>query len=264
MDQAHLYLATLALSLGVFALLWPVSLLLRDVSIVDAWWGPGFLGVAAVAWGMGDGGARSTIILILVGAWALRLGGVMLRRRLRHGAEDSRYISVRRSWGRGFWWKSLFIVFILQGVLQWLISLTAAAGALAPPTRIGVIGAAGALLAAAGFLIEAISDAQLDRFKLRARPDQLLTTGLRRHVRHPSYTGEMLFWWGIWLIAAEAGAWWSVVSPLILTFLLTRVSGAPMTGAGLEASKPGYAAWSARTPAFLPRLLRRDRPGGRS
>lgn len=268
-DPTSVYLATFALALGVFVLLWPLSLLLRDASVVDAWWGPGFLGIAALAWGWSAGGwsaggARPALILALVGAWALRLGFIMLRRRLRHGGEDARYIAVRRSWGRGFWWKSLFIVFVLQGVLQWLISLTAVTGVLAVPAPLGVVGVAGALIAAIGLALESLADAELDRFKKRARADQLLTTGLRAHVRHPSYTGEMLFWWGLWLIAAEAGAWWSVVSPLILTLLLTRISGAPMTGESLNASKPDYAAWAARTPAFLPRPFPRNRPGRRS
>ena len=109
-----------ALSLGVFLALWPVSVVLRDVSIVDAWWGPGFLAAALVAW-PGGTDARTLLLLGLVGFWALRLGAVMIRRRLRHGAEDSRYQMIRKSWGPAFWWKSFFIVFLLQGVLQCVV-----------------------------------------------------------------------------------------------------------------------------------------------
>ncbi len=161
-------------------------------------------------------------------------------------------ISARHG-GAAFRWKSLFIVFLLQAFLQWIIALAPIAGALAPAAPLGALGLAGAALALAGLALETRADWELDRFKRAAPPGALLTTGLRAHVRHPNYLGEMGVWWGIWLIAAEAGAWWSVISPLLLSFLLVKVSGAPATGEHLARSKPGYAEWAATTPAFLPR-----------
>ncbi|MFV0475073.1 MAG: DUF1295 domain-containing protein [Pikeienuella sp.] len=247
------YLAALGLGLGASFALWLLSLRPGDASIIDAWWGPGVLAALALAVGIGAGesGARLRLASGLVGLWALRLGLVMLRRRLRHGREDRRYRELRESYGASFWWKSLFIVFLLQAALQWLIALAPISAALAAPAPLGPLGWAGALAAAAGLALEGLSDAQLDRFKRDAPPGALLTAGLRRHVRYPSYTGEMIFWWGLWLIAAEVGAWWSVISPLLITFLLTRVSGAPLADEGL-ARKPGYAEWAARAPAFIP------------
>lgn len=256
MDLFTPLLAALALSICAFVALWPLSLRLRDASVVDAWWGPGILAGLALAAGLAgaDSHPRFRLVAALVGAWSLRLGFTMLRRRIRHGAEDRRYRELREHYGASFWWKSLFIVFLLQALLQWLIALAPIAAALAPPAPPGPAGWAGALIAVAGILLEAKSDAELDRFKRTAAPGALLTEGLRSHVRYPSYAGEILFWTGIWLIAAEAGAWWSVVSPLLVLLLLTRVSGAPMTGEGLSRTKPGYAEWAARTPAFIPRL----------
>ncbi|QIE54876.1 DUF1295 domain-containing protein [Pikeienuella piscinae] len=256
MDPITVYLCALALGLGVFLALWPLGLILGDVSVADAWWGPGVLaGLLLTLWiGETGSGARAALLVLLIGVWAARLCFVMLRRRIRHGEEDRRYREIRHAWGESFWWKSLFIVFALQGALQWLIAIAPLAGALAPDAPIGAVGALGALLAALGLGLEAVSDAQLDRFKRQAGPDALLVTGLRAHIRHPSYAGEMAFWWGIWLIAAEASAWWAIISPLLVTLLLTKVSGAPMTGASLKATKPEYAAWAARTPAFIPRL----------
>ncbi len=256
MDPTFLMSTAFALSVGVFIALWPISVVLRDVSIVDGWWGPGFVGAAVLIFFLHPDSehARPLLILGLVGVWGLRLGFVLIRRRLRHGAEDSRYVAIRQSWGNSFWWKSLFIVFLLQGILQWVVGLTAFAAIYAPPVPIGPVGGIGILLAVLGLAVEAISDQQLDTFKRSSRQNDLFTGGLRKYVRFPSYSGEMLFWWGIWVIAAEAGMWWTIISPLTLTILLTKVSGAGITGAGLKKSKPEWRDYAARTPAFIPRF----------
>ena len=256
MTATELLFAALALGLGGFAVLWPLSVKLRDASIVDAWWGPGVLASALLVWMLSGAAAepRALVVLALAGLWGMRLGFVLMRRRARHGGEDARYQEIRRSWGPSFWWKSLFIVFLLQGALQWIVALAPLSALIAAPSTFGALGLAGAALALAGLALEARADRELDRFKASAKPGELLTTGLRAHIRHPAYTGEMAFWWGMFLIAAEAGAWWAVISPILLTFLLTKVSGAPMTGDSLRRSKPGYSEWAARTPAFLPRL----------
>ncbi len=211
-----LYLSAFALGLGVFVALWPVSLMRKDASVVDAWWGPGFLGALALVWALtgAPDHTRALLLLALVAVWSLRLGFVLMRRRLAEGHEDARYRDIRASWGLSFWWKSLFIVFVLQGVLQFIVALAPLSGLMAAPSPLGALGALGAVIALGGFLLEAQADRELDRFKATAKPGALLTTGLRAHMRHPSYTGEIAFWWGVWLIAAEAGAWWSVVSPL--------------------------------------------------
>lgn len=240
-------------SLCVFIALWPVSVLMRDVSIVDAWWGPGFLAAAWVAW-PGGNDTRTLLLMGLVGTWAIRLGAVMIRRRIRHGGEDNRYQMIRKSWGASFWWKSFFIVFLLQGILQCIIALPPLVAITAPVVPVGLIGIAGGVIACVGLTLETVADAQLDAFKKFARKDDICDTGLRAYVRHPNYTGEMVFWIGIWLIAAEAGAWWTVISPLLLIFLLTKVSGAPIQKTTMKRSRPAYAEYVKTTPAFLPRL----------
>lgn len=250
----EVYVSALLLSVAVFAAMWPVSIAIRDVSIVDAWWGPGFFAATLLVFLSTDAsGQRASLILALVGLWAARLGFILLRRRLRHGAEDNRYVTIRASWGPSFWWKSLFIVFLLQGFLQWIVVFPAMAAVSAAPTPIGLIGWLGAIIALGGFALEAKADAELDAFKKTAKPGDLLQTGLRRHVRHPNYTGEMMFWWGAWLIAADGGAWWTVFAPLTLTVLLTKVSGAGITGGHLKKTKPEFRSYAAATPAFLPK-----------
>lgn len=249
--------ASLLPGLAAFVALWPLSLALRDASVADAWWGAGFVAALLTACLVaGATGERAALLLALVGLWGARNGFTMIRRRLRHGAEDPRYAALRAAWGPAFRWKSLFVVFLLQAILQWLIALGPIAGALAPAAPLGPLAFAGAALALAGLALETRADAELDRFKRNAPPHALLTTGLRAHVRHPNYVGEIAVWWGLWLIAAEAGAWWAILSPILITFLLVKVSGAPATGEELARSKPGYPAWAARTPAFLPRRRR--------
>lgn len=256
MDPTSPLFAAFLLSIAVFVSLWPLSVVLKDVSIVDGWWGPGFFAAACLVYWLtkDEGGTRAMLVLALTGIWGLRLGFVLIRRRLRHGAEDSRYVSIRTSWGNSFWWKSFFIVFALQGFLQWVVGLTALGAIIATDTPLGILAFVGIALAIIGLATEAVADQQLDTFKKSASEGALYTGGLRQFVRFPHYSGEMVFWWGIWLIAADAGMWWTVISPIVLTVLLTKVSGAGITGAGLKRSKPDWRDYAARTPAFIPGL----------
>ena len=259
MADLPIYLYALALSGAVFLALWPVSLALRDVGVVDAWWGPGFGAAALVVWwaaGAPDDG-RALLLLSLILIWSLRLGFVMVRRWFRHEGEDRRYRMIRRGWGRSFWWKSLFIVFVLQGVLQWLVALGPLSGMIADPAPPGLLALIGLAIALTGLALETVADAQLDAFKRTAPEGALMTSGLRAHVRHPNYSGEILFWWGVWLISAPVAPLWAVLSPILLTLLLTKVSGAPILAETLGKSRDGFAGYAARTPAFIPRFTRR-------
>lgn len=242
----------LGMTVAVFAALWPLSLVWRDASVVDVWWGPGFLaqGVLAV-WLAGGTGLRGGLALALIGLWSLRLGWVLTARRLRAGHEDPRYGALRAAWGPGFWWKSLGVVFGMQALVQWVLALgpTAAVVAAGDPGALAWIGAA---LALAGLGLEARADAELDHFKRHAGPGALCDTGLRARMRHPNYTGEIGFWTGIALIGIDGGVWGAAVTPVLLALLLWRVSGAPMLDDHLGATRPGYAAYRARVPGFIP------------
>lgn len=252
-DPILLWLAPLVVALVMFICLWPISVLRRDVSLVDLVWGPGFivqLGVVSLL--LETLSARAALLLVLVGLWSLRMGVVLGARRIREGHEDPRYQSLRQAWGEGFWWKSLFIVFLLQAVLQWVIVLGPIAGAAAPPQPLGWICWTGAVIAASGLILEATADHQLDRFRRAAPSGSLMTTGLRGIVRHPNYLGEIIFWCGIALISVEGGAWIGLISPILMAIFLTSVSGVPFLDERLSATRPDYAAYKARVPAFIP------------
>jgi steroid 5-alpha reductase family enzyme len=249
------FLPALWLGLAAMASLWALSVARRDSSLVDYWWAPGFAFGATLVWALSGApfGGAQILALVLVVAWAMRMTALFIRRRAAHPGEDPRYADIRRAWGAGFWWKSLFIVFLLQAVLQWLVATPALAVAAAPAAPVGPLAAAGGAIAILGLLIESRADAELDAHKAGPDAASVCATGLRRFVRYPNYSAEVLFWGGLWLIAGAVGAWWTALGPALLALLLARVSGAPILDERLE-GRPGAPAWMDSTPAFLPRL----------
>jgi steroid 5-alpha reductase family enzyme len=249
----------LAAALAVAAVMvatWLVSLAVRDASIVDLVWGAGFAVVAAVSAVVGDGPAsRRVLLAVLVGVWGLRLSAYLARRNLGHG-EDFRYVKMRRHWGDRFWWVSFFQVFLLQGVLMWVVSLPVQlAAASLRPAGLGPLAWVGVAVWAVGLFFEAVGDAQLARFKADpASKGQVMDRGLWRYTRHPNYFGDCCLWWGIFLVAAETGAArWGVVGPIVMTILLLRVSGVALLEKDIGSRRPGYADYVRRTSAFFPR-----------
>ncbi|MEM8959532.1 MAG: DUF1295 domain-containing protein [Pseudomonadota bacterium] len=262
-DAAAPFLIPLIAAVLAFAALWPVSVMRRDVSIVEVLWGPGFFVQLAIAAAVrGAPGPQGWLLLGLIGLWSARLAWVLLGRRRREGHEDPRYQSMRASWGPAFWWQSLFVVFCLQAFLQWLVVLGPMTGLQAGAAPLGWLSIVGALIALAGLALETVADRQLDQFKRTAGPNALMMTGLRAHVRHPNYLGEIVFWSGIALICVEAGAWLGLASPLLITLFLTRISGAPLLDERLSATRPDYAAYRARVPGFIPLASNRSRAAG--
>ncbi len=253
-------LSIAALVVAIYlALGWLLSVRLRDVSIVDVMWGPGFALVAAVGAALGGGApARTTLVVALVTLWGSRLALHIFRRNYvpKNKGEDYRYQAMRKRHGRRFVWLSAFTVFGLQGALLLFIALpliaaTTTSGA-AP--GLGILDLAGSALFVLGFLFEAIGDAQLARFKADpANRGKVCDVGLWRYSRHPNYFGDATLWWGFYLIAAAVpGGWQTIASPIVMTVLLLKVSGVALLERGLTATKPGYADYVARTSAFLP------------
>ena len=166
---------------------------------------------------------------------------------------------MRQKHGARFWIISLFTVFVLQGVLMWVVSLPVQLAAV-PDRALGWLAIVGAVVWAIGLGFEAIGDWQLARFKANpASRGQVLDTGLWRYTRHPNYFGDFLVWWGIFLIAAESGAGaWGFAGPLLMTLLLVKVSGAGLLEKDIATRRPGYADYVRRTSGFLPRPPKRD------
>jgi steroid 5-alpha reductase family enzyme len=249
-----------AVGLGVAAayvtLVWLLSLALKNASIIDIFWGPGFAVLTLVYVLLSDDGysGRQALVLALVATWALRLGGHILTRNAGHG-EDYRYVKMRENAGEAFWWKSLVTVFFLQGVLMWIISAPLLVAAHSDePDSLAVTDFIGAAVWAAGFFFEAVGDFQLRRFKSEAgNKGKVMDRGLWRYTRHPNYFGDATLWWGYFIIAA--GTPWGFAtgfSPAIMTFMLLRVSGVAMLERTIGRRRPGYDEYVRRTSAFVP------------
>ena len=249
--------AILILNLGSLALLmlcvWLLSLALRDVSIVDIFWGIGFVLVAGISLACAKSQPpRVWFIVCLTLVWGLRLAGYLGWRKFGK-PEDYRYRALRESYGGKFWIISLFLVFGLQAGLIWVISW---------PLQVAPFGSgglnwldmAGMMLWTIGFLFEAVGDFQMARFKANpANQGKLFSEGLWRYTRHPNYFGDFLVWWGLTLLAFAGGApWWIVVSPLTISFLLIRVSGVSLLEKSLKHRTPGYEEYMRRTSSFFP------------
>lgn len=233
---------------------WIVSLFLRDASVVDTCWGLGFVLLAWLyVWLVGGAGGRARLVTALVTVWGVRLAGHIHWRGRGHG-EDPRYAAMRTRHGDAFWWRSLLLVFWLQGTLLWFIALPILLAARDTTTLFIPTDIAGLLLFGVGFAFETIGDRQLRNFKADpANRGRVLDRGLWRYSRHPNYFGDALLWWGLYLLAVAApGGWLTVLSPMLMTVLLVRVSGVVLLEEGLRASKPGYADYIAKTSAFIP------------
>lgn len=254
MPFPHLWLTAGGLILVLMTLLWLVSLVLKNSSIVDVFWGIGFIIVAWLAFFLAPQGylPRKQIVVALVTIWGLRLA-VHIGIRNWGKPEDFRYAKWRQENGPRWWWISFFQVFLLQGVLMWIIAAPIGAaqtsGFPAILTPLDIIGAA---LWIVGLLFETIGDLQLMNFKAdTSNRGKILTTGLWKYTRHPNYFGEAVLWWGYYVIALAAGAWWTIFSPILMTFLLMIVSGVAMLERTMQ-TRPGYEEYITRTSAFVP------------
>jgi steroid 5-alpha reductase family enzyme len=249
---------TLATIVVVMIVLWVVSLIRRDASIVDPFWGAGFVLVAWLAWRMNDAESwRAWLLLALVTVWGLRLSLFLWWRNAGHG-EDRRYAAMRRHHGKRFRWVSLFTVFLLQAGILWFVSLPIQAALVEDSAReLNWLDAIGVALWAIGLFFESAGDWQLARFKANsANANKVMDRGLWRYTRHPNYFGDFCVWWGIYLISAAGGAAWTAASPLLMSVLLMKVSGVALLESTITDRRPEYAAYQARTNAFFPGLPR--------
>jgi steroid 5-alpha reductase family enzyme len=242
----------LVFAVSAAILLWLVSLKLRDVSIVDIFWGPGVAGVVDIAAWLGHAsGPRTATVLVLVNLWALRLAAHIWTR---HEGEDHRYVAMRSKFGPNWWWISLVQVFLLQAVLIWFVPAPLVAAVLFSWKVMGGLDYCGIAVAALALIFEALADFQLASF--RADPlnkGKVMDRGLWGWSRHPNYFGETILWWSFFAIGFGASHMlWLILSPLLLTFLLLQVSGIALMEDKMDERRPGYADYKRRVSAFVP------------
>ena len=247
-------LSGLGVSLSCMTLLWIISLLKKDASIVDVFWGLGFIIVSLFYFNLKtDHSTRPWLVTALVAIWGLRLALHILQRNWGHG-EDPRYRAWREQAGKSFWWKSYFKVFLLQGLVLWLVSWPLLAAQQSAKPWGTVFDVSGITLWGLGFFFETIGDFQLARFKRNPlNKGKVMRTGLWAYTRHPNYFGEALIWWGFYAFALNTPSnWWTLISPMLMTFLLMRVSGVALLEKSLVVTKPEYKNYIESTNAFFP------------
>ena len=269
---------------GLLTLLWAISVAVKDASLIDIFWGFGFLVVGAVCLHLAE---IRTPYIKLLGLlpiiWGIRLSLYLAKRNLGHG-EDVRYVAMRkRAAKKGMSemsWRirSLFTIYFGQGLLIMIVSapiwVAMAIGKLdfisgsgqvgteevhSLSIQIGLLSTLGALLWLIGFLFEAIGDWQLSRFLKKNKgydgPKEnkpVLDTGLWKYTRHPNYFGNACMWWGIWLVACQApGGWATIFAPIMMTLLLTKVSGRDLLERDMGRRK-SYQDYIAKTSGFFP------------
>jgi steroid 5-alpha reductase family enzyme len=252
---AEFYLINLLAVTTMMVIGWVFSVHRHNVTIVDTLWGLGFVLIAWLTYFQVDGfPGRKLLLAGLTTLWGVRLS-IFLTIRNHGKGEDPRYARWRQSSGPRFWLTSLCKVFLLQALFLWIIALVVQAGqSSAAPAHFTVADLLGAIVWAIGFFFEVTGDAQLAKFK--SNPDnrsRVMDQGLWRYTRHPNYFGECLIWWGLFIIAiSDFHLWWTVASPIVITTVLLKMTGVPLTEKLSLEKRTGYHDYRKTTPAFFP------------
>ncbi len=228
-----------------------ISIFIKKNDIADVAWGLGFLLISWSAWYLSEYSAISFIANILVSIWALRLTFHIYRRN-KGKPEDFRYANWRKHW-KNFYLRSFLQVFLLQGLFLYIISIPIIFINHNSPQKFSLLTIIGILIWLIGFMFETIADYQLKIFKSNSNnKGKIITTGLWKYSRHPNYFGEVVLWWGIFIISLsiDKGVY-TIISPILITYLICYVSGIPM----LEEKYKGnieFEDYKKRTSAFFP------------
>jgi steroid 5-alpha reductase family enzyme len=255
MSFFHIYIQAFLVIMILMTSLWIVSIIIKNVSIVDLFWGFGFVLTTGFYFLKTDGfGPRKIILMTLVVIWGLRLSLYLAWRNLGKG-EDFRYRQFRKNYGENrYWWISFFQTFLLQGALMWLISAPLlGAQYYGLGNHPGILDYTGIVFWIIGFSFETGGDFQLALFKAEpSNKEKVLDKGFWRYTRHPNYFGDSSVWWGYGFICAAAGSYIPVLGSVLMTALIIKVSGVALLEKTLKEQKPQYKEYIEKTSAFIP------------
>jgi steroid 5-alpha reductase family enzyme len=248
------YFVTLIAILFVYMSLWFVfSLFKKRNDVADVAWGLGFVLMAWISFFLfNNSGMQGLLVGVLVSIWGLRLAW-HIHSRNKGRAEDYRYLAWRKEWGKWFYLRSYFQVYILQGVFLFLIVLPVLLINKNAGVSLGLLDFLGVAMWLVGFYFEAVGDAQLARFiKNPTNKGKLMQSGLWAYTRHPNYFGEVMQWWGIWLVAFSVpSGWLGIIGPVTITFLILKVSGIPILEKKMK-ENPEFESYKKRVSMFVP------------
>jgi len=257
----EVYILALMTIMIMMTILWLASVIIKNVSIVDMFWGIGFVLASLVYFIFSDGDqTRKILVMTLVAIWGIRLSTYLAWRNLGKG-EDFRYREFRRKYGeKKYWWISFFQTFLLQGILMWLISAPLLGAQYHGEEKpLGITDYIGLCLWLIGFIFEAGGDLQLAFFKSDpANKGKVLSTGFWKLTRHPNYFGDSAVWWGYAFLCFGAGSWLPALGSVLMTLLIIKVSGVVLLEKTLKESKPEYIEYTKKTSAFFPWFPKKD------
>lgn len=250
-----LFIQALLIVFILVTLLWLISILIQNVSIIDLFWGVGFVIVNAFYfYNSGDFFTRKILVLVLVSLWGLRLSIYLSWRNIGKG-EDYRYKEFRKNYGaERYWWFSYFQVFLLQGGLIMFVSLPL----LAIHSRtfsegLNWLDYLGVIIFIIGFVFEAGGDFQLAKFKNDPNnKGKVLNTGFWKYTRHPNYFGDSAVWWSLGIFSIASGSYWPAIGSVAMTLIIIKVSGVVLLEKSLNNTKPKYREYIEKTSSFLP------------
>lgn len=230
-----------------------VSILKKRNDVADVAWGIGFLLATLTSFLLSENSSiRSVIVLNLITLWSLRLSFHIYFRN-RGKKEDYRYENWRKEWGKWFYLRTYFQVFILQGALLLLIVSPAILSTLYVGNNLNILDFLGIVIWIVGFVFESVGDLQLMKFiKNPENKGKLLQTGLWKYTRHPNYFGEVAQWWGISIIALSVPfGFLGILGAATITFLILKVSGIPMLENKMQ-DHPDFKEYARKTNKFFP------------
>ncbi len=234
---------------------WVLGTVMRNHSIMDIAYPLTPWSATVLLWWHQGADLSPTSVLMLIGLslWAWRLGLYIGMRYLPHG-EEARYARWRARAGDSWWWRSFFQIYMTQGIIVflWCLPLAFVLGLREP---LGWWGSLAVVAWGIGFLFEAVGDWQMHRFRTDpSRRGQVMDQGLWAWCRHPNYFGEAMTWlaWGLLALQTPWG-WLGLPSVALVFWFMNRGSALSMTERYMLKTKPGYADYMARTPAFFPR-----------
>ena len=255
MGFIHINFQGFLLIMIMMTILWCFSVIIKNVSIVDLFWGLGFV-LTSVFYFLKteDSEPRKIILIIMVAVWGIRLSVYLAWRNIGKG-EDFRYKQFRMNYGeKRYWWISFFQTFLLQGIFMWLISAPLLGAQYYGQTKpMDILYFIGIMLWIIGLFFESVGDIQLACFKADpGNKGKVMDKGLWRYTRHPNYFGDSAVWWGYGFICLASGSWLPVLGSILMTALIIKVSGVALLEKSLKEQKPQYKNYIEKTSAFLP------------
>ncbi len=251
---------TLILTVIIILLLWLYSILINDVSIIDTAFAPLVLTITSASIYLSNSSiVFKGLIFFIIFIWSLRLTFLMMKRKIGHG-EDLRYTKLRE-WkepGIAFNLFALKQVFILQGIVIWLVTLPIQLSlAISTTNQFNIFNNIGLIVIILGFIWEAVGDYQLNKFKKDpSNTDKFLKDGLWSLSRHPNYFGEILFWWGIFIFSiVNFISLFAVLGPMIFTYLIINVTGVKTLDKRMVNNYKGYQGYINSTNAIIPKFF---------